>query len=86
VVVDDVLLGEEANGVLPAVITFNATITSEVGVRNLTGSYIRVDLVEHDGGWRVDDMLYLASQGQALTPAPDAEGGTPPAPEGEGGG
>lgn len=75
VVVDDVLLGEAANGILPVVVTFNATIRSEVGVRRLTGSYIRVDLVDDGDGWRVDDMLYLASQNQDLEPGTGVGGG-----------
>ena len=56
VAVDDVLLGDASDGVLPAVVTFNATIDSEVGTRNLTGSYLRLDLMKVDGDWRVDDM------------------------------
>ena len=67
--VDDVLLGDAVNGVVPAVVTFNATINSEVGRRNLTGSYIRLDLMKVDGEWRVDDMLFLASTDQQLDPA-----------------
>ncbi len=69
VAVDDVLLGDAVNGVVPAVVTFNATINSEVGRRNLTGSYIRLDLMKVDGEWRVDDMLFLASTDQQLDPA-----------------
>jgi hypothetical protein len=69
VAVDDVLLGDAINGVVPAVVTFNATINSEVGRRNLTGSYIRLDLMKVDGEWRVDDMLFLASTDQQLDPA-----------------
>jgi hypothetical protein len=64
--VDDVMLGDQSDGVLPAIVRFNATIRSEVGVRRLQGAYLEVDLTKVDGHWRVDDMRYLATQDQSL--------------------
>ena len=80
VAVDDVLLGDESNGVLPAVVTFNGTITSEVGVRRLTGSYLRLDLTKVDGQWRVDQMQILAITDNNLQPNTEGDGpaGTTP--------
>ena len=79
--VRDVMLGEESDGVLPAIVVFNATIESQIGTRRLGGSYLRLDLVRDEGAWLVDDMAYLASTDQSLDPAvadPGA-GTTPPA-------
>ena len=76
--VRDVMLGEESDGVLPAIVVFNATIESQIGTRRLGGSYLRLDLVRHDGAWRVDDMAYLASTDQSLDAAPGTGGGNTP--------
>jgi hypothetical protein len=67
--VQDVLLGDASNGVLPAVVRFDATIRSEVGVRRLQGAYLQVDLTRVDGDWKVDDMRFLATTDQQLDPA-----------------
>lgn len=67
--VREVMLGEESDGVLPAVVVFNARINSQIGVRRLGGSYLRVDLTKVDGEWRVDDMAFLASTDQSLEAA-----------------
>jgi hypothetical protein len=80
VAVSDVMLGDESNGVLPAVVRFDATINSEVGTRRLQGGYLQVDLTDVDGEWKVDDMRYLATQAQDLQPNEGA--GAPTAPEG----
>lgn len=78
--VRDVMLGEESEGVVSAIVVFNATIESQIGTRRLGGSYLRLDLVRHEGGWRVDDMAYLASTDQSLDPAvADPEAGAPAA-------
>ncbi len=76
--VRDVMLGEESDGVLPAIVVFNATIESQIGTRRLGGSYLRLDLVRHDGAWRVGDMAYLASTDQSLDAAPGTGGGNTP--------
>jgi Mce-associated membrane protein len=75
--VRDVMLGDAQDGVLPAVVVFNATIRSDIGTRRLGGSYLRLDLTEVDGEWRVDDMAFLASTEQSLDPATGEGGGTP---------
>lgn len=68
VAVNDVMLGDESNGVLPAIVRFDATIRSEVGTRRLQGGYLQIDLTKDGGEWKVDDMRYLATQDQSLEP------------------
>jgi hypothetical protein len=83
--IHDVLLGEASNGVLPAMVSFDATIRSQVCVKRLTGSFLQLDLVQVDGAWKVDDMTSISQDvscepgagGEGETPA---EGATPPAP------
>ncbi len=75
--VRDVMVGDEQDDVLPAVVVFNATIRSQIGVRRLGGSYLRVDLTRVDGAWRVADMAFLASTEQSLDPAA-GDGQAPP--------
>ena len=79
VAVEDVLLGEESNGVVPVVVRFDATIRSEVGVRRITGGYLQLDLTREGGEWKVDSMQYLATEDQQLDPADGTGGGTPTA-------
>ncbi len=77
--IDDVMVGEAANGVLPVVVTFNATIRSTIGTRRLDGSYLRLDMTKVEGDWLVDDMTYLANGQQSLEPgAGGGNGGDPP--------
>jgi Mce-associated membrane protein len=79
--VREVMVGEEQDGVLPATVVFNATIESQIGVRRLGGSYLRIDLTQVDGEWRVENMAFLATTDQSLDPAGGAgQGG------GQGGG
>jgi hypothetical protein len=80
VAVEDVLLGEESSGVIPAVVRFDATIRSEVGVRRITGGYLQLDLTRQDGEWKVDAMQYLATEDQQLDPADGSGGGDGTAP------
>jgi hypothetical protein len=82
VAVSDVMLGDEANGVIPAIVRFDATIRSEVGTRRLQGGYLQVDLTEVDGDWKVDDMRYLATQDQSLEPNGQGQGQGQAQPEG----
>jgi len=82
VVVDDVMVGDAANGVLPVTVTFNASIRSTIGTRRLDGSYLRLDLTKVDGHWLVDNMTFLAVTNQSLDAAGGGGGGggeTPPA-------
>ena len=72
VAVNDVMVGDEANGVLPVVVRFDATIHSEVGTRRLQGGYLQLDLTDEGGDWKVDDMRYLATQDQSLEPNANA--------------
>jgi hypothetical protein len=74
VAVDDVMLGDEADGVVHAVVAFNATIHSQVCVRHLQGSFLALDLVQDEGRWKVDDMRYLGQQNQSCDTA-GANGG-----------
>jgi hypothetical protein len=75
----DVMQGDESHGVLPVTVTFNANVRSTIGVRHLTGSYLRLDLTKVDGDWRVDDMIYLANGEQSLDPRGGGNAGeTPP--------
>ena len=66
VVINDVMVGDSSNGVLPVVVTFNASIESTIGTRRLDGSYLQLDLTKVDGSWLVDDMTYLANTSQSL--------------------
>lgn len=74
--VSDVLLGDESDGAIPAVVVFDARVTSTIGTRNMSGTYLRLDLVKVDGTWKVDDMAFLASTNNAVQPAAGA-GATP---------
>jgi hypothetical protein len=80
VAVEDVLLGQESSGVIPAVVRFDATIRSEVGVRRITGGYLQLDLTRQDGEWKVDNMQYLATEDQQLDPNDGSGDGTTPTP------
>ena len=80
VAVEDVMVSEESNGVIPAVVRFDATIRSEVGVRRITGGYLQLDLTRQGGEWKVDSMQYLATEDQQLDPAEGSGGATTPTP------
>jgi hypothetical protein len=66
--VRDVMLGDEHDGAIAAVVLFNANIESQIGTRRLGGSYLRLDLVKHQGDWRVDNLAFLAATDQSLDP------------------
>jgi hypothetical protein len=79
--VRDVMLGDEHDDAVSAVVLFNASIESQIGTRRLSGSYLRLDLVKVDGDWRVDNLAFLATTDQSLDPATETGGG-----QGQGGG
>ena len=74
------MLSEESNGVIPAVVRFDATIRSAVGVRRITGGYLQLDLTRQGGEWKVDSMQYLATEDQQLDPNPGNGDGSTPTP------
>lgn len=76
--VRDVYVSDVSDGTATAVVSFDAVIRSTIGTRRLAGSYVRVDLVREGGGWRADDLTFLATTQEGLDGPTGAAGVTTP--------
>ena len=72
--VRDVYVSEIGDDTATAVVSFDAVIRSTIGTRRLTGSYVRIDLKKEGGGWKADDLTFLATTQEGLD-APDGSSG-----------
>jgi Mce-associated membrane protein len=70
--VRDVFVGDVSGSSARAVVVVDASVRSAAGVRDLTGSYVQVELQLVDGRWLVSAATAVGAEGEAVTPLPES--------------
>lgn len=70
------------DGSAQAVVVMDSEVKSTAGTRNVTGSYLQMDLVEQKGRWKVSAVNSIGAINESLTGAPGAPDAEPePSPK-----
>ena len=72
--VREVLVGEVTATAASAVVVVDASVTSVVGTRDLTGAYVRLDLDRVEGAWLVERVQPLTAEDESLLPTGPPDG------------
>ncbi|MCD0449366.1 hypothetical protein LO762_09210 [Actinocorallia sp. API 0066] len=69
------------DGTARAVVVMDSQVKSSAGTRNVTGSYLQMDLVEQKGDWKVSAVNSIGAVNESLAATPDADPAASPSPE-----
>ncbi|GAA3236175.1 hypothetical protein [Actinocorallia longicatena] len=61
------------NGSAQAVVVMDSQVKSSAGTRDVTGSYLQMDLVEQKGQWKVSAVNSIGAINESLTATPSAK-------------
>jgi hypothetical protein len=67
--VRDVFVTEVSGDAARAVVVVDSTVESDAGTRDLTGSYVQLDLERVDGRWLVGAASAVGAEAEGVTPA-----------------
>jgi Mce-associated membrane protein len=73
--VRDVFVSEVSGASARAVVVVDAEVTSAAGVRDLTGSYLQIELERVDGRWLVSAATAVGAEDESVTGAGPTPGG-----------
>jgi len=74
----DVFVGEEDRGAIGVVVVYDRTVVGEDVDREETDRYLQLGLVRIDGAWLVDEVIDIATAGDAAGPVVDLPEGSSP--------
>lgn len=74
----EVYVTEASGGEARAIAVVDSKVTSTAGIRDLTGSYVQMDLVKEKGIWKIRGATAIGSDQDGMTPGvPDGKNAKP---------